>query len=52
MGQDEWFDEEADAFEIPSDEKKGKRPAKRRRPEPDEWEDDEPWDSALSDLPY
>ena len=45
MDQDEWFDEDEDQFEIPSDEGKPKRAAKRRRLPADDWEEDEVvWD--------
>lgn len=52
MNQDDWFDEEENAFEIPSADKKEKRPAKRRRPEPDDWDEDDHWDGDLADPPY
>jgi len=52
MNQDDWFDEDENAFEIPSEKKRHKKPARRRRPEPDDWDSGEAWDSELSDPPY
>ncbi|HXH64312.1 MAG TPA: hypothetical protein VNH42_02255 [Mariprofundaceae bacterium] len=51
MGQDEWFDEDEDQFEIPSiDNNKGKKP-KRQRPVVDDWDEGNEWNDWDDDLP-
>jgi|GEM_PF-5516736 len=51
MDQDEWFDEDEDQFEIPSDEGKAKRPGKRRRPVADDWDEGDEWGDWDDDFP-
>jgi hypothetical protein len=42
MGQDEWFDEDEDQFEIPSHDKQGKK-VRKPRPVADDWDEEDEW---------
>jgi hypothetical protein len=50
MDQDEWFDEDADEFEIPSAEKKAKK-SRRPRPVADDWDEGDDWGDWDDDFP-